>query len=67
MDLFAVNASGEPVQHAGSARQGPQNTVADAQVVLDQVELGYTDRREVDAIGVGDSDDPSPNGDIDPR
>ena len=55
VNLLAADAGGEAVQHARSLPQRSDDPVADAQVVARQVELGVSDGREVDPVGVGDA------------
>lgn len=45
------------MQHARPLVEGAHDAVTDAQVVLDQVELGRPDRGEIDPLGVGDPHD----------
>ena len=51
--LVAGHAGGEAVQHARPLVEGADDAVADAEVVVDEVELGLAARREVDPVGVG--------------
>src|SRR5450755_3597291 len=65
VDLLAVDAAREPVQHAGPQLERADDPVADAVVVTGQVELGLAPGREVDTVGVGDPYRPSPHGELD--
>ena len=55
VDLLAVDAVGEAVQHARPLAQRADDPVADAQVVAGEVELGLAARREVDPVGAARS------------
>ena len=65
VDLLAVDAAREPVQHAGAFPQRAHDPVPDAHVVLRKVELGLPVRGEVDPIGVGDPHGPAAYGKLD--
>ena len=53
VDLLARQPGREAVQHARPLEQGVDDAGTDAQVVLDQVELGRPALGEVDPVGVG--------------
>ena len=52
VDLLAVDAAREAVQHARPLAQRADDPVADAHVVAGQVELGLAPRREVHPVGL---------------
>ena len=54
VDLLAVDAAREPVQHARPLRQRAHDPGADALVVVGQIELGLAPGREIHAVRIGD-------------
>jgi hypothetical protein len=58
VDLLALDASREAVQHAGPFPQRAHDPVADADVVAGQVELGLAAGGEVHPVGAGDPHSP---------
>jgi hypothetical protein len=54
--LLPGQAVREAVQHARPLAQRPHDAVADAQVVVDQVELGQAELREVHPVRIRDAD-----------
>src|SRR3954454_8436002 len=67
MDLVAGDSGREAMQHARALPQRVDDPVADAEVVVDEVELGRPERREVHAVGIGDSHDALADGNLDCR
>ena len=67
MDLLAGDALGEPVQHARPLPERVDDPGTDGQVVLDQVELGGADGREVHPVRVRDAHGPALHLDLDRR
>ena len=66
VDLLAVDAVGEAVQHARPVVERVDDPVGHAQVVVGQVELGLAAGREVDPVRVADLDDPVADLELDP-
>jgi hypothetical protein len=54
MDLFSGDPLGEPVEHAGPLPQGPDDALADADVIAGDIELGVTAGRKIDTVRIGD-------------
>ncbi len=59
--LLARDPGWEPMHHARPLAQSPHDPVPDRQVVLDQIELGLSSRREVDPVRIRDPHRPLPD------
>ena len=59
VDLLAVDAAREAVQHARPLAQRADDPVADAHVVAGEIELRLAARGEVDPVGTRDADRPA--------
>src|SRR5215470_6249278 len=62
--LLPCHTRREPVQHARPVAEGPDDPVANRDVVADQVKLGPSAGRKVHPVGVADPDRPLPDLDI---
>jgi hypothetical protein len=62
VDLLPLTPGGKSVQHARPLAQRVDDAGTDAEVVVDEVDLGLAACREVHPVGIGDAHDPITNG-----